>query len=216
MWAGVLGWGCACVEKSAGPTIGDRRRDASLVGRCRRGSPYQRVWGGADGQGFRRPAAKRSGAARRRQRIGRAPSGRPRQAAFDVHSAVRDWARGCFGQPLSGLERGRRCNLRWQPPGRARAALAFRWLSAEPNSILEAAAHLVEARLWRNALKTHGAGMNFWGCAKVGVASMFDGLGRPPDAVPDLWRPPGLAARRRDRLHRCGRRGFPTPVPWCL
>ena len=47
--------------------------------RCRRGSPYQRVWGGVDGQGFRRPAAKRSGAARRRQRIGLGPDGRPRQ-----------------------------------------------------------------------------------------------------------------------------------------
>ena len=95
MWAGVWGWGCACVEKSAGPTNGDRRRDASLVICCRRGgSPYQRVWGGADGQGVRRPAAKPSGAARRRQRIGPGPDGRPRQRPHSMSTQRSATGRG--------------------------------------------------------------------------------------------------------------------------
>ena len=40
--------------------------------------------------------------------------------------------------------------------------------------------------------------------------------GRAPEAVSDLRPPPGLPGRRLDRVHRCGSRGFSTPVPWCL
>ena len=43
--------------------------------------------------------------------------------------------------------------------------------------IVEAAAHLVEARVGHNPAQTWGRGLNFSSCAKVGVASMFDGTG---------------------------------------
>ena len=78
--------------------------------------------------------------------------------------------------------------------------------------IVEAAAHLVEARVGHNPAQTWGRGLNFSSCAKVGVASMFDGTGpaagrflRSLAAARTAWPPPGpRASLWEPRIFRLG------------
>ena len=75
---------------------------------------------GVDGQGFRRPAAKRSGAARRRQQIGPGPAGRPRQRPHSMSLSGPRQGAGLLRRAVEWRRARSLVQSPLAPPGRAR------------------------------------------------------------------------------------------------